>query len=66
MTTGGPDDITTVAADETTQVQEGTAAAFQIPQNRAWYRYVNEDWLATLFGLLLVILLVVGLLHSIP
>ncbi|GER86507.1 hypothetical protein KDW_06690 [Dictyobacter vulcani] len=66
MTTESTDDKTTAPVDETAQVQEGTGAAIHVPTQNTWYRYFNEDWLATLFGLLLVILLVVGLLHSIP
>jgi hypothetical protein len=50
-----------------TAVAAGDAgAALHVPNNRVWYRYLSEDWLATIAGLLLVILLVVGWLHSIP
>jgi ABC-type nickel/cobalt efflux system permease component RcnA len=33
---------------------------------RAWYTTLNEDWLATIAGLILVVLLVVRVLHAIP
>lgn len=33
---------------------------------RAWYATLNEDWLATIAGLILVVLLVVRVLHAIP
>ncbi|HLG75502.1 MAG TPA: hypothetical protein VKX46_03765 [Ktedonobacteraceae bacterium] len=46
--------------------QEGGRVALQVSARPAWYTFLNEDWLATLFGLLLVILLVAGLLHTIP
>jgi len=33
---------------------------------RAWYPTFNEDWLATIAGLVLVVLLVIRVLHAIP
>jgi hypothetical protein len=66
MATERSEDIGSGASGETTRTQEDASAIIQASHNRAWYTVLNEDWLATLFGLLLVILLVVGLLHSIP
>ncbi|GCE25171.1 hypothetical protein KDA_06550 [Dictyobacter alpinus] len=68
MSTGNFDENTTAApADPTTNADAtNDNGVLQARQSRNWYQYLNEDWLATLFGLLLVILLVVGLLHSIP
>lgn len=61
------DGTASVSSEETNQAQEGIgAAAAQISNAHAWYTYFNEDVFATLFGLLLVILLVVGWLHTIP
>jgi len=54
------------ASDETTAVQEAAGTVVEIPNKRVWYRSLSEDWLATLAGLLLVVLLVIGWLHSIP
>lgn len=33
---------------------------------RAWYATLGEDWLATIAGVLLVVLLVFRVLHAIP
>jgi hypothetical protein len=66
MATEKSHDTESVPSEETTLAPEDTSAPAQVPQKRAWYTYLNEDWVATLFGLLLVVLLVVGLLHSIP
>jgi hypothetical protein len=66
MSTERSDDLQSVTPDETSIEERSTEASGFISHNNAWYRYLNEDWLATLFGLLLVLLLVVGWLHSIP
>jgi hypothetical protein len=59
-------DLQSSTPDETIVEEKSTDTPVAISYNNAWYRYLNEDWIATLFGLLLVILLVVGWLHSIP
>jgi hypothetical protein len=66
MSTERSDDLQSIKPEETIIEEKATGASGLISHNNAWYRYLNEDWLATLFGLLLVILLVVGWLHSIP
>ena len=35
-------------------------------QPRPWYSFVNEDWLATIVGLILALLIVIRLFHNIP
>jgi hypothetical protein len=54
------------SANEAPEARDGAATAVQVPSNALWYRYVNEDWFATIVGLLLVLLIVVGLIHAIP
>lgn len=66
MSSVEPDNSTAGVPDTTGHVQENGDTALPLASQRAWYASLNEDWLATLFGLLLVILLVIGLLHSIP
>jgi uncharacterized integral membrane protein len=66
VSTERPDDAESIAAPNAVLTQEDGNATIQGPDHRVWYQYLNEDWLATLVGLLLVILIVVGLLHSIP
>ncbi len=51
---------------EATLTQEGVVETVQILENSAWYKRLSEDWLATLLGLLLVLLIVVHFIHSVP
>jgi len=55
-----------VIASETSPKQAVSGTAEPDASNHLWYRSLNEDWLATGAGLLLVILIVIGWLHSIP
>jgi hypothetical protein len=59
------DDTRSGVPEEAVGTQGDAQASVSVP-NKPWYTYLSEDWLATIFGLLLVLLLVVGWLHSIP
>ena len=66
MSTERSEDLQSITPDETIIEERATGVSVPTSHNNAWYRYLNEDWLATLFGLLLVLLLIIGWLHSIP
>lgn len=62
MATEKSDKAEILVSHDAADVQQSVQAV----EPHAWYQHLSEDWLATFFGLLLVILIVVGLLHSIP